>query len=86
LRIDEHGNLTIHPIGIKGVPRRWELHGEGETGPDLVSKDRWATVSALVEPLIVLKKAGTKTGTGVKTKAEGAEAGINHEHPPESND
>jgi hypothetical protein len=74
LHIDQHGNLTIYPIGIKRVPRRWEPRREGETGPELVSKDRRATAPELIEPPIVLKKARTETGTGVKTRAEGSEA------------
>jgi hypothetical protein len=74
LHIDKSGDLTIYPIGIKRVPRRWEPRGEGETGPELVSKDRRATAPELIEPPIVMKKARTGTGTGVKTSAEASEA------------
>lgn len=74
MHIDKNGNLTIYPIGIKRVPRRWEPRGEGETGPELISKDHRATEPELIEPPIVMKKASTATGTGAKTRAEGSEA------------
>jgi Calcineurin-like phosphoesterase len=74
LHIDNTGNLTIYPIGIKRVPRRWEPHGAGETGPELISKDRRATGPALIEPPIVMEKARTGTGTGARTRAGGSEA------------
>jgi hypothetical protein len=74
LHIDKTGDLTIYPIGIKRVPRRWEPRGADETGPELVSKDRRATKPALIEPPIVMKKARTGTGTGAKLRAEGSEA------------
>jgi hypothetical protein len=74
LHIDKTGNLTIYPIGIKRVPRRWEPCGADETGPELVSNDRRATAPALIEPPIVMKKARTGTGTGAKLRAEGSEA------------
>jgi len=74
LHVDTTGNLTIYPIGITRVPRRWEPRGEDETGPELVSKDRRVTEPALIEPPIVMKKARTGNGTGAKLRVEGSEA------------
>jgi hypothetical protein len=61
LHINENGDLTIYPIGIRRVPRKWKCRTEG-TGPELVSDDPRATAPELIEMPIVLKKAKTKTG------------------------
>jgi hypothetical protein len=75
LHINEKGDLTIYPIGIKRVPRKWKERKEG-TGPKLVADDPRATDPELIECPIVMKKA-TTTDTGVQTsssdlKIEGA--------------
>jgi hypothetical protein len=74
LHIDTNGDLTIYPIGIRRVPRHWKERRKGETGPELVSDDPRATAPELIEPPIVMRKARTETGTGVRTSAERAEA------------
>jgi hypothetical protein len=74
LHIDENGDLTIYPIGIRRVPRRWIERSKDKTGPELVSADPQATEPELIEPPIVMKKARVETGTGVKTMAESSEA------------
>ncbi|MGZ9243048.1 MAG: metallophosphoesterase [Candidatus Binatia bacterium] len=66
LQIDENGNLTIYPIGIRRVPRGWKRR-EQNTGPELVPNDSNATEPTLIEPPIFMKKA--ETGTGVKRAA-----------------
>jgi hypothetical protein len=70
LHIDQHGDLTIYPIGIRRVPRHWKARRAGKPGPELVPADSQATAPELIEPPIPLKKAGTETHTGVKTSAE----------------
>jgi Calcineurin-like phosphoesterase len=74
LHIQQNGDLTIYPIGIRRVPRRWKARGQGETGPELVPDDPRAPGPELIEPPIVMKKARTETGTGVKTSSESSEA------------
>jgi hypothetical protein len=74
LHIDKHGDLTIYPIGIRRVPRRWQERSKGETGPELVSDDPQATAPELIELPIVMKKTRADTGTGVKTSSASSEA------------
>jgi hypothetical protein len=63
LQIDESGNLLIHPIGIRRVPRKW-INRSGDSGPELVPdpNDKRATVPVLIEPPIFMRKAATETG------------------------
>ncbi|MDT4968145.1 MAG: hypothetical protein QOJ64_2882 [Acidobacteriota bacterium] len=66
IKIDPAGDLTIYPIGIRTVPRKWKPNpGESDAGlvPDNES-DPAATLPALIEPPIVLKRT-TATPTGV---------------------
>jgi hypothetical protein len=66
LHINDKGDLTIYPIGIRRVPRNWKERADGAApGPALVADDPKATDPELIEPPIVLEKA--KTGTGVQT-------------------
>jgi hypothetical protein len=67
LHINEDGDLTIYPIGIRRVPRKWRARTDAAAGPDLVSDDPRATPPELIEAPIILKKA--KTGTGVETSS-----------------
>lgn len=66
LHINEEGDLTIYPIGLRRVPRDWKPR-EGNTGPELVSNDSRATEPELIEPPIVMRTA--KTDTGVRTSS-----------------
>ena len=61
LHINETGDLTIYPIGIRRVPRKWKDR-EGTEGPELVSDDPKATDPELIEPPIVMRAARTETG------------------------
>lgn len=63
LHINENGDLTIYPIGIKRVPRSW-VPRTSATGPELIPdpKDTRATKPELIEPPIVMRAANTKTG------------------------
>jgi hypothetical protein len=63
LHIDEQGTLTIYPVGIRRVPRKWKEHN-GETGPKLVPDpaDGRATEAELIELPIVMKRAATESG------------------------
>jgi hypothetical protein len=70
LQIDENGNLTIYPVGIRRVPRDWKRREQAK-GPELVPNDRRATEPILIEPPIFMKKA--QTNTGVQTVPLGTE-------------
>ena len=49
LRIGPDGSLTIFPIGIRRVPRRWKEAPAKTSGPGLLSDDPRATAPALIE-------------------------------------
>jgi hypothetical protein len=63
LHINENGDLTIYPVGIKRVPRSW-IPRTSATGPEFIPdpKDSRATEPELIEPPIVMRAANTKTG------------------------
>jgi hypothetical protein len=67
LHINGKGDLTIYPIGIRRVPRKWKEREGGVkgTGPEQVPDDPKATNPELIEPPIVMKTSAT--GTGVTT-------------------
>jgi hypothetical protein len=55
MKIDVAGNLTIYPVGIKRVPRRWTPRPAGDRGPELVPNDPRATPPELIEQPITIK-------------------------------
>jgi hypothetical protein len=63
LHINENGDLTIYPIGIRRVPRKWKPR-TNESGPEWVPdpEDSKATEPELIEAPIVMQAARTKTG------------------------
>ncbi|MFN2515527.1 MAG: metallophosphoesterase [Pyrinomonadaceae bacterium] len=67
LHINGNGDLTIYPIGIKRVPRKWKP-GPSKTGPELIPdpEDANATAPELIEPPIVMK-TNRATATGCQT-------------------
>ncbi|HEY0003781.1 MAG TPA: metallophosphoesterase [Pyrinomonadaceae bacterium] len=66
LHIDETGKLTIYPIGLERVPRKWKQREQG-SGPELIPDDSRATVPRLIELPIIMDTA--LTATGVKTES-----------------
>ena len=57
LHISKDGTLTIHPIGLDRVPRRWRARRAGErsaTPSAEVPDDPAATAPRLIEPPIVI--------------------------------
>ncbi len=67
LHINEQGDLTIYPIGIKRVPRKWKDGEEGKM-PQLKPDDERATDPELIEMPIVMRKA-KKKDTGAETSS-----------------
>ena len=58
LHIAKDGSLTIFPIGIERVPRRWRATGSTSPyDPQLEPDDPTATAPHLIEPPVVVKKA-----------------------------
>jgi hypothetical protein len=57
MRIDERGDLTIFPVGIRRVPRKWKERGPSEGSPKFVSDDPRATAPALIEAPILVHPA-----------------------------
>jgi hypothetical protein len=56
IRIDRNGDITIFPIGIRRVPRKWKRPPSGSTGSELIPDDERATSPELIESPIVLKR------------------------------
>jgi hypothetical protein len=73
LHINEDGDLTIYPVGIRRVPRKWRQR-TGSSGPELEPHpdDRRATKAELIEPPIVMKRAATTTGVKTDPTAQAA--------------
>lgn len=49
IRIEANGGLTIFPVRVKRVPRKWKRQQEGVEGPAYVSDDGDATAPELLE-------------------------------------
>jgi hypothetical protein len=61
LKIDRRGDLTIFPIGIRRVPRKWKPRAPGTGGAELVPDDERATPPELIEAPIIVAKHGRPT-------------------------
>ena len=63
IHIDRAGALSIYPIRIDKVPRRWRRREEGDTStPSRVVPDE-PLEPALIEPPIVVRESGPASGT-----------------------
>lgn len=85
LHINENGDLTIYPIGIRRVPRKWKPRTSGP-GPELIPDpdDTKATCPELIEPPIVMKAARTKTGVETTSPDMNIESETQSSQPAES--
>lgn len=63
LHIDSSGSLTIYPVGIRRVPRKWRAC-KIENGPELEPDpaDHRSSGAELIETPIEMKSAATKSG------------------------
>lgn len=50
LRIDKDGQLTVYPVGLERVPRKWKPTNAGPYAPAYEPDDPEATEPALIEP------------------------------------
>ena len=57
LRIDAGGDLTIFPIGIRRVPRKWRAAGNAASASRFEPDDPGATPPALIEPPIAIRRS-----------------------------
>lgn len=73
LHVNENGDLTIYPIGIRRVPRKWKPR-EGTTGSELQPDDKNATEPELIEPPIIMQRARTETGVQTTSSASKIES------------
>ncbi len=55
MKIDPQGNLTLYPVGIRRVPRKWKAR-DGGVGPEIVSADTRATGAELIESPVLIRK------------------------------
>jgi hypothetical protein len=56
LKIASDGSLTIFPIGIRRVPRRWAASQSGASGPRFLPNDPQATEPELIEAPITIRR------------------------------
>lgn len=69
MKIDDDGTLTIFPVGVRRVARRWKARtASGGTGPALEADDLRATEPELIEP-------------PVRVAGPGGDAGISAQEP-----
>jgi hypothetical protein len=54
LRIDADGKLTVYPVGLERVPRKWKPTKAGPHAPAFAPDDKKATGPVLIEPPIHL--------------------------------
>jgi len=63
LNIDSRGNLTIYPIGIRRVARKWKAN-ENSSGSVFLPDDLKATAPGLIEePIVIPSQDSTGVGT-----------------------
>jgi len=55
MKIDPQDNLTLYPVGIRRVPRKWKARGGG-VGPEIVSADPRATGPDLMGLPVLIRK------------------------------
>ena len=56
IKINENGDLTVYPIGVRKVARKWKDNSELKHAPRIVPDDSRATEPELIESPIVFKK------------------------------
>lgn len=62
MRIEENGDLTIFPIGLRRVPRHWQRRQEGEDGPAYEPNDDSASAPELIDGPIYFKSSNDPEG------------------------
>lgn len=60
-RIEANGDLTIFPIGIRRVPRKWKRQPEGVDGPAYISDDDAATSPEFIDQPLYFKRSADST-------------------------
>jgi hypothetical protein len=63
LHIAPDGALTIYPIKIERVPRRWRDRATGDTTPSRVVPDEPLRPALIEPPIVVPPRAGSRVTT-----------------------
>lgn len=73
LKIDKAGDLTIYPVGVRRVTRKWkeQKSKQGEAG--LIPDDRKATLPELIETPITIQKSKPNAARTPEIKTVGEE-------------
>ncbi|HEX8820110.1 MAG TPA: metallophosphoesterase, partial [Archangium sp.] len=58
LRIDKDGHLTVYPVGLERVPRKWKETNAGPYAPAYEPDDPKATTPVLIEPPVRVTPRG----------------------------
>ena len=72
IRIEENGNLTIFPIGIPKVPRKWNRRKDGENGPGYEPQPKNAIKPVLIEGPILFTPVAGPNGDVIVTMSDQA--------------
>ena len=62
MRIEDNGDLTIFPIGLRRVPRRWQRQPDGMDGSAYEPNDDSASVPELIDGPIYFKSSNDPEG------------------------
>jgi hypothetical protein len=72
MHLDGDGNLTIYPIGVRRVPRRWRFVPRGERAPhDPVFEPRQELRAHLIEPPFVIPSGPPPRLAGADQRPDG---------------
>jgi hypothetical protein len=63
MRIEANGDLTIFPVGIKRVPRKWKRQPEGTPGPAYVPDGVFSGPELVERPIYFKSVPGAAPGT-----------------------
>jgi hypothetical protein len=75
IRIEDSGDLTIFPIGLRKVPRKWVRREDGKSGPGYQPSRKYAIRPTMIEKPITFTFAGIKAAVS---------ATIANEPPPKN--
>ncbi|OGT35545.1 MAG: hypothetical protein A3F11_12010 [Gammaproteobacteria bacterium RIFCSPHIGHO2_12_FULL_37_14] len=56
IKIDSSGELTIYPVGIRRVARKWKIRDSEASGPNMLPDDSKATNPELIENPIIIRQ------------------------------
>ena len=63
MRIEANGDLTVFPIGLRRVPRKWKRQANGAGGPAYIPNDKRASLPELIDTPLYFKCSEAPIGT-----------------------